>query len=147
MGPWGPIPLLARGGEGPARWGAGGHARWLPWPAVPARWGAAGKAGTPASLCRCKGRWRRVHVGAWLAGYWSSPLLPKGAGVGSVLAGRVGARRGQGPWLVLKATCAPPSDQRTGGGRLGNERAGRRGTDCRSVEGLHGSLGLEVFPA
>jgi hypothetical protein len=59
-----PFRGLVAEGEGSARWGAGGQARWLPRPAVPARWGSAEKKGTPAGLVGCKGRWGRAWFGA-----------------------------------------------------------------------------------
>jgi hypothetical protein len=63
-------------GEGPARWDAGGQARYPPWPAVSARWGATGKTGTPASLCRCKRRWEQAWFGGAAGRTRSSPRLP-----------------------------------------------------------------------
>jgi hypothetical protein len=53
-----------------------------------------------------------------------------------------------GTGTPFKATCRPPSDQRTGGGCLGNTRARRTtGTDRWSVACAHGGSVLEAFPA
>jgi hypothetical protein len=69
-----------------------------------------------------------VLFGSWSAGIGSSPRLFGWAPAdGAVAAGRAGALHGQGQWLPFKATCRPPSDRRTGGGRLGNTRPGDGG--------------------
>jgi hypothetical protein len=112
---------------------AGSQGRWPPRLPFPGNGRLGGRRNGSANLCRCKGRWRRVRVIAWLAGDWSSPRLPKGAG--SVWAVRSGVRRGQGPGLLLRLRAGPLSYQWTGGGRPGDARAPDNGE--RTAGPLH----------
>jgi hypothetical protein len=96
-----------------------GFAGWRGARRLRQRTGEAEVTRSCTSFGRCQGSYwgtdrrggnRRRGGASWRAGGGSRrPGVPGGGG----------ARRGPGSWPLFKAMCRTPSDQRTGGGRLG----------------------------